>query len=184
MNFLSNVGSGFSKAIDFVVEKNRRIALINRVKVVIRNEEENSQRAYVALGKYYYRNLRDEANSETEIFCSAIENANNRRDRALQKLDDLLAPQEEPEYDEDDEDEDEDEYGMCDECCDCCDSYCEEDLKKLDGAEDDEDEDETTAKILHPDLAWHDEKTDEKEAADGDEAADDSFSKTIPTDEP
>ena len=179
MNFLSNVGCGFSKAIDFVVEKNRKIALINRVKLVIRNEGENSQRAYVALGKYYYRNLRDEANSETEIFCSAIENANNRRDRALQKLDDLLAPQEEPECDE--EDEDEDEYGMCDECCDCCDSYCEDDLKKLDGAEDEEDEEETTAKILHPDLAWHDEKS---ETTDTTEAADDSFSKTIPTDEP
>lgn len=179
MNFLSNVGSGFSKAIDFVVEKNRRIALINRVKLVIRNEEENSQRAYVALGKYYYRNLRDEANSETEIYCNAIENANKRRDRALQKLDDLIAPQEEPECD----DEDEDEYGVCDECCDC-DSYCEEDLKKLDGIEDEEDEEETTAKILHPDLAWHDEKNNAEEIADGDEAADDSFSKTIPTDEP
>jgi len=172
MNFLSNVGNGFSKAIDFVVEKNRKIALINRVKLVIRNEEENAQRAYAALGKYYFRDLRDETNSETEIYCSAIENANKRRDRALLKLDDLIAPEEEPECDEDDEDE------TCEGCCDTC--YVE-DLKKLDGIEDeDEEEEETIANILHPELVWRD---DEAETADSTEAADDAYGKTIPTDE-
>lgn len=174
MSLLNNMGSCFSKAIDFVVEKNRKIALINRVKLVIRNEEDNAQRAYVSLGKYYYRNLRDEKNSETEIYCNAIENANTRRDRALQKLDDLLAPEEEPDCDYDDEDD------LC-ECCECCDSSFEEDLKKLDGIDDeDENETETIENILHPQKPWRD---DEQEIVEENEAADASYSDTIPTDD-
>ncbi len=177
MSFLSNVGNSFSKAIDFVVEKNRKIALINRVKLVIRNEEDSAQRAYISLGKYYYRNLRDEQNAETEIYCNAIENANKRRDRALQKLDDLLTPEEEPVCDCDEDDD----CCDCEDCDECFENY-EEDLKKLDGIEDEaEDDAETIQNILHPKTPWRD---DEQEIEEDEEAADPSYSDTIPTDEP
>lgn len=171
MNIISSVGNGFTKAIDYVVEKNRKIALINRVKLVIRNEEDNSQRAYIALGKYYFRNLRDKQNEETEHYCSAIENANKRRDRALLKLDDLTAPEMEHQCCEDD---------MCDESCDCCDDTCyDEELDKLEGIEGNiEDElEKSTPNVLHPELLWRgDEETNK------DEAADETYSKTIPID--
>jgi len=57
MNFFENVTGRVTKAVDYVVEKNRKAALINRIRIVIKNERENEARAYVALGKYYFQNL-------------------------------------------------------------------------------------------------------------------------------
>ena len=58
MSFLENLGNGIAKVIDSVVEKNHRASVVNRLRIVIKNERENTARAYVALGKYYFDNLR------------------------------------------------------------------------------------------------------------------------------
>ena len=66
MSFLENLGNGIAKVIDSVVERNHRASVVNRLRIVIKNERENTARAYVALGKYYFDNLRDPENEETE----------------------------------------------------------------------------------------------------------------------
>lgn len=132
MKILSSVASHVTKAIDFVVEANRRSALINRIKAVVRCEEKNIERAYVALGKYYYNNLRDKELEETERHCLALENSKRRLDRALTRLEELTE-------EEDDEYNEYEDYEDCYCSTDFDDDYVdyedEEELRRLDGVE-------------------------------------------------
>ena len=82
MNFLKNISAVFKTAggavqgaVKVVEEKNRRTALMNRLRTVIRCEEKAEERAYLALGRYYYHNLRDAENTVTEPYCIDIEAA-------------------------------------------------------------------------------------------------------------
>lgn len=92
MDVFKNVADSVTKAVNFVVDKNRRAALINRLKIVIRNEKEVEARAYIELGRYYFENLRDPENSRTEPLCVAVENSDRRLKRAFAKLDEMLMP--------------------------------------------------------------------------------------------
>ena len=115
MKILSTFASHVTQAIDFVVEANRKAALINRLKLVIKSEEKNIDRAYIALGKYYFNHLRDKGLEEPERHCAALENSKRRLDRALTKLEELT---------EDDDEEDYEEYDDCAGCHgDCYDCY-------------------------------------------------------------
>ena len=72
MHILNSVRGSVSGAINFVVDKNRRLSIINKVKHVIRDEEQRANEAYIALGKYYYHNLRNAENNETEFYCAEV----------------------------------------------------------------------------------------------------------------
>lgn len=111
MSFLDTIGGSVSNAFKSVVEKNRRAALINRVKIVIKTEEQNAERAYIALGKYYYQNLRDETNGDTELYCELADRANRRLSRAGTRLTELMAP---------DAVLEEDDSFACEEDCESC----------------------------------------------------------------
>lgn len=96
MSFLKNITSVFKTAggavqdaVGVVAEKNRKNALANRLRTVIRCEEKAAERAYLALGRYYYHNLRDAGNTVTEPHCIDIEAAEQRIDAAVQKLEAL-----------------------------------------------------------------------------------------------
>lgn len=116
MNLFQSVTSNVTKAVDFVVDKNRKAALINRIRIVIKNERENESRAYVALGKYYYEHLRDKENEETEHLCRAIDYSDKRMKKAFAKLDEITEPE------------------GCSDCGDDCDycSYYEETEEEAD----------------------------------------------------
>ena len=58
MGIFRVIGNEVTKAVDYVVDKNRKAAMINRLRIVIKNERENTARAYVALGKYYMEHLK------------------------------------------------------------------------------------------------------------------------------
>lgn len=107
MKFFDTVTSNVTKAVDYVVEKNRKAALVNRIRIVIKNERENQARAYVALGKYYFQNMRDTQNEETEHFCMAVEASELRMKKAFDKLDEITAPE------------------GCDETCSDCGDDCD-----------------------------------------------------------
>ena len=93
MAFFDKIKSGFlsaggalQNAVGVVAEKNRKTALANRLRTVIRCEEKAAERAYLALGRYYYHNLRNTANAETETHCIDIEAAEKRIEEAMLKL--------------------------------------------------------------------------------------------------
>ena len=67
-------------------EKNRRIAVMNRLRMVVRCEEKAAEKEYLALGRYYYNALRNPDNAITESHCARIDQINARRDSALESL--------------------------------------------------------------------------------------------------
>lgn len=122
MDFFKNAADSVSKAVDYVMDRNRKAAIINRLNIVIRNERDNQNRAYIALGKYYCTRLRDPENEVTEPLCSQAETAGRRLQRAYAKLDDLTVPQESRASEETDEDD-----VCCDECGDSARREAEDD---------------------------------------------------------
>ena len=89
MDFWKCTENAVIKAVNDLVEKNRRTAMINRLKIVVKNERDAQNHAFVQLGKYYYQNLRDKQNGDTEIYCAAADKAGARLTRAYAKLDEL-----------------------------------------------------------------------------------------------
>ena len=121
MSLFYNLREGVSGAINYVVDKNRKISLINRIKTIIRQEEKNANQAYIALGKYYFNHLRDPQNGETEFYCMEIEHANRRIGRAMMKLDELTEDQAYIyDYEDPDVDFDEDFFFFCSGGCESC----------------------------------------------------------------
>ncbi|MFU0832092.1 MAG: 14-3-3 domain-containing protein [Oscillospiraceae bacterium] len=107
MEVFKNVAESVTKAVNFVVDKNRKAAIINRLKIVIRNEKDIKARSLMELGKYYYENLRDPSNERTEPLCKAVDNADRRLKRAYMKLDEMMVP---AGVDDDEEEEKKDEF--------------------------------------------------------------------------
>lgn len=104
MDFFKNITSAFKtagdavqSAVGVVAEKNRKTALQNRLRTVIHCEEKAAERAYLALGRYYYNSLRDAANTVTEPYCVDIDASEQRMEAAIQKLEALCHEQEEEE---------------------------------------------------------------------------------------
>ena len=99
MKLFHTIEDTVAGAVKNVTEKSRRTAVINRLRLVIKTEEDNADEAYIALGKYYYAQLRDELNNETEPFCEIIDQANHRIDKAvacIEKLKPAVAPVDKP----------------------------------------------------------------------------------------
>lgn len=87
MNLFDNIGTGITQAIDTVVEKNRRLAYTNRLKYVIKSETETLNRAYIALGKHFYKDLKgDPESAEVERLCKVIDIAQERLKKAQDRL--------------------------------------------------------------------------------------------------
>lgn len=86
MEFLKNIGKAVGAAVSFVGEKNRKTAYLNRIRTVIRCEEKAAEREYLALGRYYYNNLRDKNNPVTEAHCAELDQIGSRMEKALNQL--------------------------------------------------------------------------------------------------
>lgn len=84
-----DIVKGVADAKDNIAEKSRKSAVINRLRSVVKLEEARRDRAYMALGRYYYHNLRDENNENTEPHCAAVDEAESRIAAALAHLDEL-----------------------------------------------------------------------------------------------
>lgn len=57
MNIIDRIGMGLSQTVQNIVESNRKCAQLNRLNLVIKNEMQVLDRAYIALGKHYYKTL-------------------------------------------------------------------------------------------------------------------------------
>ncbi len=158
MKILDEIADSVVGVVDYVLEKNRKSAIINRTKILIRNEEQKRNRAYIALGKYYYRNHSEAPTPETEACFRQIEEATHRIGKAVANLEKLDGQEEDPcaccSYEEC--------GGSCENSCSTqksegcpdCGSDCEEclyeegydsaaslkDLRELDGVEEDDEE--------------------------------------------
>lgn len=84
-----DIVKGVNDAKDNIAEKSRKTAVISRLRSVVKLEEARRDRAYMALGRYYYHNLRDENNENTELHCAAVDEAESRIAAALNHLDEI-----------------------------------------------------------------------------------------------
>lgn len=91
MKVLSIISNAVSDAVEYVVEKNTIQAQQNRLKMVMRNEANLTERSYIALGKYYYENMRGiDDNGQNEEYCVAIDNSKVRMKKAVDRYKSLI----------------------------------------------------------------------------------------------
>lgn len=86
MDFLKTIGHALGDVVSFVEEKNKKTARLNRIRTVIRCEEKAAEKEYIALGRYFYNNLRDENNAVTENHCVQLDGIEQRLEAALNQL--------------------------------------------------------------------------------------------------
>lgn len=84
MNLLDKVGETISQSVDFIIEKNRQTAQLNRLKAIMQNESEALNNAYISLGKLYLGVLEGKPASEADIdlLRENVENAKLRLKKA------------------------------------------------------------------------------------------------------
>lgn len=104
MALLETVKNSLNTAVDTIstithtlVEKNRTNAQLNRLRLVMKNESEMINRAYIALGKHYYETVRSEkgfspAQNENELF-EVIETSKTRIKKARERYSQILENQ-------------------------------------------------------------------------------------------
>ena len=81
MEFLKTIGKAVGEAAAYLGEKNHRAAQLSRIRSFIRCQEKAAEKEYLALGRYYYHNLRDKENDVTEAHCLALDEIGPRRPR-------------------------------------------------------------------------------------------------------
>ena len=101
MSIFDNVKSGVSNAVETLsdtaqalIEKNRVHAQKNRIKTVIQCENRVIDKAFIELGKYYMKNLRDPENEKNEELCHTIEESIEKIKLAKERYDKLTAYEE------------------------------------------------------------------------------------------
>ena len=62
MGFLKNLGRAAESCAHSVKGKTSRAAAINRLRTVLKVQESEAEKEYLALGRYYYNALRDKDN--------------------------------------------------------------------------------------------------------------------------
>lgn len=105
MDFLDTVKNSLNTAVDTIstvthtiIEKNRTNAQLNRLRLVMKNESEMINRAYIALGKHYYENSGRgkeffvPAQNEKELF-KVIETSKNKIKKARERYNQILENQ-------------------------------------------------------------------------------------------
>ena len=86
MDFFNTVSCAIAATYEAVANKNRQTASNNRLKAIVRSEMGTINRAYIALGKHFYNDLRHQATGDEAVLCSAIDQAQERIQKAREKL--------------------------------------------------------------------------------------------------
>lgn len=82
MKFMETIEKGVSKTLDSLYAKNKKLTYSNRIRLVLRSEYETLNNAYIELGKYYYENLREQADSDNKRLCEVIDGCIERIEKA------------------------------------------------------------------------------------------------------
>lgn len=93
MSVLNKLGKSLSSIFSTIEEKNRNAAHVNRIRALLRHAEKSARKEYLALGRYYYQNLRDRENVVTEPHCAELERIEEKMDNAIAELEAYYAHQ-------------------------------------------------------------------------------------------
>ena len=86
MDLFNTISCAVAAAYEAVANRNRQAAVNNRLKAVVRSELAAINRAYIALGKHFYNDLRSQAAGDEAVLCNAIDQAKERILKAREKL--------------------------------------------------------------------------------------------------
>lgn len=86
MSIFNSMGSKFGEVLSFIEERNRKKAELNRIRSALKREERAASTEYIALGRYYYANLREKSNAVTEIHCDELDKIELRMNAAISQL--------------------------------------------------------------------------------------------------
>ena len=75
MNIINKVGDTISQSVDFIIDKNRQAAYLNRLKAIIVVEQETLNQAYITLGKMYLGVIEGKEKKEPDT-ASIVESIN------------------------------------------------------------------------------------------------------------
>ena len=78
MDLFNTISCAVAAAYEAVANRNRQAAVNNRLKAVVRSELATINRAYIALGKHFYNDLRSQAAGDEAVLCNAIDQAKER----------------------------------------------------------------------------------------------------------
>lgn len=90
MKFLDTAGKAVTDALDFVIEKNKIKAQINRLRLIMRKENNLMDSYYKTLGKYYYKHLKDTENAENKRICENIDKSKARMEKAKLRYNEIM----------------------------------------------------------------------------------------------
>lgn len=96
MNIFESIGSCLNDAVQAVVEKNRINAQVNRLRLVMRSESKTMNKAYLELGKEYYKKIKSgevTPTDEAEECCASIVKSSERFKRAIARYHELIDTQ-------------------------------------------------------------------------------------------
>lgn len=67
MKIIDKVSGSVSQSVDYIIDKNRQAAQLNRLKAIIKTENDTLNNAYIELGKYYFEELEGNAPKDADI---------------------------------------------------------------------------------------------------------------------
>lgn len=114
MNFFETIGNCLNDTVQTLVEKNRVKAQVNRLRLVMRSEAKSINKAYIELGKEYYKKIKDgelSPSAEADNHCNSIVKSGERFKKAVARYHELMDKQlidADTDIDTDDEDDAED----------------------------------------------------------------------------
>lgn len=82
MSIYNEIKRALSTTVDVIVDKTTTQAQKSRLVTVMKNEEKIANQAYIELGKYLYRNLRDDVPEDIAELCVKVDQSKERMSRA------------------------------------------------------------------------------------------------------
>ena len=87
VELFKNIGEIMENAKKNFSEKGKKASAAAKLRAIIKAEEKATERAYMALGKYYYNNLRDKNDVTAEPYCASLDSSREKIEKAAKKLD-------------------------------------------------------------------------------------------------
>ncbi len=84
MSIYNEIKKALATTVDVIVDKTTTQAQKSRLITVMNNEEKIANQVYVELGKYLYRNLREEVPEDVQQLCTKLDQSKERMSRAQQ----------------------------------------------------------------------------------------------------
>ena len=107
MNFLDKMGKNLSETVKSVTEKNHKMAKINRLRSRISLAQDEKEKAYIEIGKYYYATAKENPDENIAGAVAKIDLASREIEAAAREIEKLRLSDNAPEAKKEETDKEE-----------------------------------------------------------------------------